>query len=1071
MRKLVLVIFLLISFQLLANNSPLVRHPSLNSDGSKIAFTYQGDIWTMPVSGGDAERLTIHEGWEAHPIWSADDEKIVFLSNRFGNNDVFVMNSNGSKPERLTYHSSSDVPYQVTASGDVIFTSSRAFRQLEREFEMTKVSIHGGTPVRFMDALGDMPAISPNGRFVAFKRQWGRMVRRDYRGQANFDVWIYDTKKDVFNRVTDFNGNDFYPQWGDDNTLYFVSVESGTYNLHRIKIDDEGKPTGDSEQLTNFEVDGIRYYDISGDGSLAVMEVFDKIYTMPTSGGEPEAVSINISTDYRFDPFEWKTYSNSLSDYSVSPNGKYSALVIRGEIFITQNDTEKSKSVNVTSHPYRDQHVQWLSDTTLIFSSDREGQFDLYLLKSADEKESDLFKSFRHEVVRLTDDDTEETWPVLSPDRKKVVYEIGTGKLVVNDIDKDGSLSNQVVLLDGWDAPGDVTWSPDGKWLTYSLSDLSFNTEIYIQAADGSKDPVNVSMHPRSDYSPFWSKDGKKLAFVSDRNNSDGDIWFAWLTKKDWEKTKQDWDEDIEDDKKDKKKKKKKDDDDDEKKDEVEPIQIDFDGLYKRLVQVTSLPGQEFSPVIDEKGEKIYFIAKNTTAKSGNDLYSIKWDGSDINLVTKGGSNPAGLKWSDDYKYLYMTKQGKLQRLTSSDKTESIPFSANMKVDRIAEREQVFEEAWRALNDRFYDPNFHGKNWDELKAKYKPLCMKASVSQDFESMFNWMLGEINASHMGLYRTPNLEDTQNERLGYLGIEIEPVSDGVKVMHVVPETPADKKMSKLSKGDVIKSVNGVDVNNDMNFYSTLINTANERVLLEVENSAGEMRDVVIRPKSSIRTDLYNEWVEKRKELVDEYSNGRLGYLHIRGMSMPSFEVFERELTARGHGKEGIVIDVRFNGGGWTTDYLMTILNYKQHAYTIPRGAAKNLDKDKKDFRQYYPLGERLPFAAWTKPSIALCNENSYSNAEIFSHAYKNLGIGTLVGTPTFGAVISTGGHTLIDGSYVRIPFRGWFVKADDTNMDFVPAVPDIIVENSLDAKAKNKDEQLKRAVDELLQQLDN
>jgi C-terminal processing protease CtpA/Prc len=189
------------------------------------------------------------------------------------------------------------------------------------------------------------------------------------------------------------------------------------------------------------------------------------------------------------------------------------------------------------------------------------------------------------------------------------------------------------------------------------------------------------------------------------------------------------------------------------------------------------------------------------------------------------------------------------------------------------------------------------------------------------------------------------------------------------------------------------------------------------------------------------------------------------------MPSFERFERELTARGLGKEGIVIDVRFNGGGWTTDYLMTILNYKQHAYTIPRGAAKDLKKESKKFRDYYPLGERLPFAAWTKPSIALCNQNSYSNAEIFSHAYKNLGIGTLVGMPTFGAVISTGARGLIDGSFVRMPGRGWYVKADDKNMDFYPAVPDIIVENAPDAKAKGNDEQLKKAVEELLKQIDN
>jgi C-terminal processing protease CtpA/Prc len=218
------------------------------------------------------------------------------------------------------------------------------------------------------------------------------------------------------------------------------------------------------------------------------------------------------------------------------------------------------------------------------------------------------------------------------------------------------------------------------------------------------------------------------------------------------------------------------------------------------------------------------------------------------------------------------------------------------------------------------------------------------------------------------------------------------------------------------------------------------------------------------------LYDEWVAERKKLVDKYSNGRLGYIHIKSMDFASFDVVEREFTVAGYGKEGLVIDVRYNGGGSTTDYLMTILNYKQHAYTIPRGASNDLEKDKKKFREYYPIGERLVYSAWTKPSIALCNEGSYSNAEIFSHAYKQLGIGKLVGMPTNGSVISTGGKQLMDGSFVRLPGRGWFVKATDKNEELGPAVPDILVENQPDWIARGTDDQLKRSVEELLKELD-
>lgn len=235
-------------------------------------------------------------------------------------------------------------------------------------------------------------------------------------------------------------------------------------------------------------------------------------------------------------------------------------------------------------------------------------------------------------------------------------------------------------------------------------------------------------------------------------------------------------------------------------------------------------------------------------------------------------------------------------------------------------------------------------------------------------------------------------------------------------------------------------------------------------------GTNREVIIRPTSSLRRALYEEWVAEQKRLTEEYSNGQLGYIHIQGMNIPSYERFERELTASGYGKKGVVIDVRFNGGGSTTDMLMTILNTRQHAYTVPRGAASSLEKENKKFVDTYPFSERLPTPALMKPSIALCNENSYSNAEIFSHAYKTLGVGTLVGKPTFGAVISTGSYGLMNGSRVRMPFRAWYVKATEENMEHGPAVPDIIVENTPDGKANGQDLQLKKAVETLLKEME-
>ena len=1054
---------ILLALQLTAKDNLVIRYPSINNDGSKIAFSYQGDIWTVPSTGGEAKRITIHEAYDAWPVWSPEGDAIAFSSNRFGNFDVFTIPSDGGFPKRLTYHSADDNISDWAANGSIFFDTNREFNQIEWNSEVYSVSENGGTPNRFLDAMGEESVLSPDGKFLAFVLGPCRLTREEYNGSANRDIWIYNTTTKEFSKITEWQGHDIYPHWSDSRTLYYISSKTDDYNVHKMTLDDNAKVLGD-EQITDFKDGGVRYFDVSADGKKVILEKGANIYLVDTSTKEVKEVDVKIGADYRFDPTERKTLTKDITEYAVSPNGKYSAFVIRGEVFVSENDKEKSKTINLSNSPYRDQQVQWLSDTTVIFTSDRNGQFDLYLVKSSNPKETNIFKSLKHEITRLTETKEEEAWPIISPDKKKIAYEIGTGKLVVADIDAEGDLSNEVVLLDGWDAPGNISWSPDSKWLAYSLEDLTFNEEIYIHSADGKTGPVNVSYHPRGDTRPVWSADGSKLGFLSDRNNSTTDVWFVWLNKKDWQKTKDDWEEADEEKTNDKKK------DDKDKKDEVKPIVIDFENIYERITQVTNLSTDEGMFEISKDGKTFYFTAKSNTAKE-NDLYSINWDGTEIKELTSGGISPSALQFDSEYKYIYMLSKGLLKRFdVSKSKDESLPIAAKMIIDYKAEKEQMFDEAWRYLNEGFYDPDFHGKDWKALKEKYRPWAIKASTPRDFRDIFNYMLGEINASHMGMYgRGNDRTETQEEKTGMLGVELKAGKDGMEILRVIPDTPADREESKLNRGEMIIGVNGTMYNPEINFYSLLTATANERTLLIIKDLSGNEREVVIRPAASIKTQLYDEWVKERRKLTDEYSNGKLGYLHIEAMGWESFERFERELAAVGHGKDGIVIDVRYNGGGWTTDYLMAILNVKQHAYTVPRGATDNLEKEHSKFRDYYPYAERLPYFPWMKPSIALCNESSYSNAEIFSHAYKTLGIGTLVGTPTFGAVISTGGTSLIDGTWIRLPFRAWYVKATEETMENKAAVPDVIIDNAPDSKAKGMDEQLKKSVEILMDQL--
>lgn len=1054
-------------------NITLLRFPTLSPDGTQIAFAYQGDIWTVGTNGGTARRLTIHESYESHPQWSSDGQNIVFQGNRYGNNDIFSIKATGSRPMRLTHHSTSDGAPVFDGRGNVLFTTRRNFIQVEREAEIHQVSANGGTPTRLLNTTGFNPKPSPNGRFIAYIQGNCRIVRETYSGPANRNIWLYDTQNKTYLPLVNNDAQDVYVDWGNDNTLYFLSAKSGRYNIYQISIGDAGKATGEAIALTNFTDEGIRYFDVSHNGQKIVFSRGTDIYTMDTqAGAAPQKVTVQVTEDYRFDPVEHKTFTKSARDYAISPNGKYVALEIRGEIFVTPNHKDRKQTVQITHHPYRDQSPTWLNDSTLLFISDRNGNKDVFMAHSKDTATVDLFKTFKRTVKPITNTSAEETQIALSPDGKKLVLVKGRGKMVVADISPTGTLSNEVTLLDGWDIPEGITWSPDSKWLAYAYEDLNFNEEIFIHAADGKSEPHNVSMHPRGDYSPKWSADGSKLGFISIRNNGDADVWFVWLKKEDWEKTKVDWEEsEYEEPKKESKDKK----DKDKKKDkaEVDPIQIDFDNIYQRIVQVTRLPGNEGDLAISQDGETFFFTTANFGRTGGGgkpEFKKVKWDGSELKTVLPDGAiNNVALDKGG--KNIYYLKRGgtlaKFKADADKPKPETLPFSAKMDIHHNQERQQVFEETWRSLNAGFYDPNFHGRDWNALRQKYQPRALAASTQQDFRDMANEMLGQLDASHMGLYGS-SPEETQEERTGLLGVEVIPQTNGVKVTKVIPNSPASRAESTLNVGDVITAVNSNSITATTNLYDLLQGTNNEKILLQVLSN-GTSKEVIIRPTNSLRNQLYDAWVAERRELTDKYSNGRLGYLHIRGMNWPSFERFERELAASGYGKEGIVIDVRFNGGGWTTDMLMAVLNVRQHAYTVPRGAAESLEKENKKFKETYPYGERLPLSSWTKPSIALCNQNSYSNAEIFSHAFKTLDIGTLVGMPTFGAVISTGGQGLIDGSFVRMPFRAWYVKATEENMEHGPAVPDVIIENAPDGKANGEDLQLKKSVEVLLEEM--
>ena len=1126
----------------LAEPVTFARHLALSPDGTTLAFCWAGDIWTVPVTGGQARRLTVHPADDTHPVWSPDGKLLAFASDRHGAADVFVMNPDGTDRRRLTFSDRDEIPTDFGPDGRWVYFHSTRAADVYGQPRPYRVPTTGGQSWPLLDCFANHVRSSTDGAHLIMVRGQMRWWRRGYRGSANEDLWVWNRQSNSFCQLTTFDGADRQPAWdGTDAGVYFLSDRGGTVNVWHQSLDG-----GAPEQISQLSVDDVRDLAVSRDGQVLALTHWDDIYIMPAATRLARRIDVYVAEDTPTNPVDLRTYTNSADESEPAPNGEELALVVRGEILVTR--TAKGKPTRQVTHSAaRDHDVVWSPDgKALFFVSDQAGQEDIYRVVSAEDPRLPLADSLRFRMERITDSPELEYYPRVSPNGKKLAYLRTRGDLIIRDL-KTGQ---ERVLLESWNSPG-FRWSPDSKWIAYHVEDLEFNADVWIVPADGSAPAVNISRHPDRDTGPQWSADGQMLAFSSRRAGFDRDIYVVFLAPELGEMSGSERDEYFEEQAKAVKKRKPmksavasgkialaggttaqpasaptsqpttapstapagapsdsadlvanvrtqlrtwlKDLLEEEpatkprarrpKPDDKPRLEWELETCYKRLRRVTSLPADQANFAMAPDGAMLAF----TSSHEGDArLYTIKWDGSERKRILSDGVG--ALRWSLDGKRLFHLRRGVPRSCSpTGSSVETHGFRARLKIDRLAEADQKFNDAARQLGTRFYHPTMKGLDWVALTDKYRPLALKTHTVAEFNTVFSMLLGELNASHLGIGGPGG---GTHEHIGYLGCTIDPTyaGPGLRVQSILPDGPTDRHESRLHPGDILLKVAGTPVGPECALEAALIDTVGTEVIVEylpapkheppattsqpTTTSASQPAaasqpttapapvELVIRPTSSGRFSglTYDAWVATNRRYVEEHSQGRVGYLHIRSMNEPSFNVFERDLYAAAHGKDGLIIDVRNNGGGWTADWILAVLSVQRHAYTVQRGGAPGYPQD------------RLIFYAWTKPATMMCNEHSFSNAEIVSHAFKNLQRGPLVGMTTYGAVISTGGYRLIDGTHVRMPERGWYTLPAETDMENNGAVPHVIVPVTPEDERAGLRPQLDAAIAATLKQIE-
>lgn len=1100
----------------------LANHPALSPDGKTLAFDWNGDIWSVSIDGGVARPLTANPAKDYSPKFSPDGKEIAFISEREGTPQLFVMPATGGTPQQMTFHTAGYNLYEWTPDGKGwLVGTQRDNGWSRRNNDRLQIVRRWDDPSKrpadelLFDDYAQNGTISADGTVVLFNREGPEWWRKGYSGSQDSQVWAYRRGTKDFARLDAGEADARWPMFGMGDKFYYASGHGGCFNIWEHE-----QRTKQNRQITHFTDDSTVFPCISRDGSTIVFRhLFDLYRVKPGRDEKPVKIEIVRDDDRAVERISRRVLTTA-TEATFTADGLEIAIAVGGDLWVMDTELREPRRVTRTAEQER-QPVFSPDGHALYFVSDTGGRTEIWRATREGNRPWFLTDSFKLE--RVTDDGEEKSALSFSPDGSRFGYIRGRGDLYVADA--DGKNSRRIIQ--SWNAP-QYDWSPDGKWLVYALFDADFNRDIWIKPLDGSREPFNVSRHPYNESGPVWSPDGKLIAFVGERDQrGDGretDIHYVWLRAADDEKSSRDrtLDKAIE------KLQKGKGPGPTKKapgpmsgggevdqlksdplpnpkeagpstpgKKEAAHITIDFDGIHERIHRV-SIPNSNEGNLLWSPDSKKLAFSGQVDGQSGTYTIEIPDGLRPAEISTATGTNARWLK-NGSIVWLSAGRPGTISTVPSpavgspatpapatprgpglrarGGTTGGAPspggyaFTVYQDEDLGKKHQAAFEMCWREMRDNWYDERLNNRDWNKIREKYRQVA-DTPDGETLTTVVQLMLGELNGSHLGFFfgsqtlptrrpGGPPEEPTadRNWRLmtPHLGVRFDYAykGPGLKVLDVLPEGPADQKRSRLNPGEVVLSIDGTNVDSSMDLTTVLNSPPGKEFQLKVKDLEGKEREFSLRPTTYTvaRTLLYKKWLKDNRAAVEKLSNGTLGYLHISAMDMPSFHKFEEELYNAGAGKDGLVIDVRENGGGSTADRLLTALTQPRHAIAVPRGGSGGYPQD------------RTVYATWNKPIVVLCNQNSFSNAEIFSHAIKTLKRGRLVGVPTAGGVISTGGTAIMDVGFLRMPFRGWYTINDGEDMERHGAVPDVIVWPQPGDNAKGKDSQIEKAVEVL------